>query len=230
MQAVDRKQFGVGLFLMSVLIGLWCYAIFGVTTDKHQGDVYRILYLHVPCALTAFLFSFTLFLVSLKSLIKPDGSLLFYGKANAEVGLLLTVLTLATGSIWGYPTWGTWWTWDARLTTTLILALLYCGYILLWNSLPQEKMRHKACAVLGILIFIDVPIIYKSVTWWRTLHQPPSLMRSGGSTMSSEMLQLLYPSLLWMVLVGAWLIWLRATNHLIQRDLEHDILSQLEES
>jgi heme exporter protein C len=151
-----------------------------------------------------------------------------WSKATAEVGLLFTILTLATGSIWGRPTWGTWWTWDARLTTTFLLALLYAGYLLLYAAMPPGPSRIRVCAVLGILIFADVPIIYKSVTWWRTLHQPPSMIREGGSTMEPEILWTLVAGMVVMAMYAAWLVRLRSRNILLAEQLEAASFEQLQ--
>lgn len=213
----------LGLFCFLVMFTGWTWGLFYSPTDIHMGEIYRIIYVHVPAAMTAFLSSLILFLASIISLRGNGEKALRWGKATAEVGLIFTVLTLATGSIWGYPTWGTWWTWDARLTTTLILALLYCGYLLLLSSMHPGPQRARVAAVCGILIFVDVPIIYKSVTWWRTLHQPPSLLRSGGSTMSPEMLTPLVIAIVGCMLVSLWLI-LSRTDALRLKD-EADALS-----
>ena len=103
--------------------------------------------------------------------------------ASAEVGVLFTGLTIATGSIWGKPTWGTWWTWDARLTTVSILFVMYLGYLLLRGMIDDRERGARFAAVLGIVAAFNIPLVHFSVIWWRTLHQPPSLMKPGGATM-----------------------------------------------
>src|SRR5260370_19584200 len=103
--------------------------------------------------------------------------------ASAEVGVLFTGLTIATGSIWGKPTWGTWWTWDARLTSVAILFVMYVGYLLLRGTLEEPERAARSAAVLGIVAALNIPLVHFSVYWWRTLHQPPSLMKPGGSSM-----------------------------------------------
>jgi heme exporter protein C len=212
-----------GFLLLLIMIALWGWALGWATSELHQGDVYRIIYVHVPSALSSFVCAFVLFVASLLQLRKKqknDEKWFHVAKASAEVGLLFTFITLCTGSIWGKPTWGTWWTWDARLTTTFILALLFVSYLLLCQALQQSPVRHKASAVLGVLIFTDVPIIYKSVVWWRTLHQPPSLMATGGSTMDKEILFLLISCLLFTISLALWLIWQRVTNLKLLQQLE----------
>ena len=209
-----------GLAAITLVAGSWIGALVFAPTESHQGEVYRILYLHVPAALSAFFCSFLLLIFSLNTLRGSEGSI-FLGRASAELGLLFTILTLATGSLWGRPTWGVWWTWDARLTTTFILFLLYCGYLLLWSSLPHGPLKNKVCPVLGILIAADIPIIYKSVTWWRTLHQPPSLLReSGAATMSPEIRTLLICCCISALSFCLWLIWQRTINLRLEQELE----------
>jgi heme exporter protein C len=170
-----------------------------------MGEVYRIIFVHVPSAFSAFFMAFSLFVVSVLTFVRPDLDLGHKARAISEVGFILTLLTLITGSLWGYPTWGTFWTWDARLTTTLILALMYAGYMLLYHALPDDSKKSPICAALGIIIFIDVIIIYKSVTWWRTLHQPPTLLRSEGATMEPRMLAVLLLCLAAELAVTLWL-------------------------
>ena len=206
---------------------MWIWALFGVTSEKHQGEVYRIIYLHVPAAFTTFFMAAVLFVNSIIALKKPKSAMQLFGRASAEVGLIFTVITLVTGSIWGKPTWGVWWTWDARLTTTFLLGLLYAGYLLLWSAMSNGPERSKACAVVGILIFLDIPIIYKSVTWWRTLHQPPSIIREGGSTMAPEILNLILVGSLVTILVSLWLCWGRYENLRLKQKLETSSLSSL---
>jgi len=209
------------------LLLVWIWALFGVTSEKHQGEVYRIIYLHVPAAFTTFFMAAVLFVNSIIALKKPKSAMQLFGRASAEVGLIFTVITLVTGSIWGKPTWGVWWTWDARLTTTFLLGLLYAGYLLLWSAMSNGPERSKACAVVGILIFLDIPIIYKSVTWWRTLHQPPSIIREGGSTMAPEILNLILVGSLVTILVSLWLCWGRYENLRLKQKLETSSLSSL---
>lgn len=203
----SNHWWGIALFIPVILC--WFWGLYGVEKDIHQGDVYRIIYVHVPACLTAFACALYLFLFSIHGLRKKSNSSLIWGQAAAELGLLYTVLGLVTGSIWGKVTWGVWWTWDARLLTTFILGILFAGYLLLQSSLPSGATKIKASAVLGFLIFIDIPIIYKSVTWWRTLHQPPSL---GTATMSAEIRNLLLVAITSAIVFMTWLLFFRAEN------------------
>ena len=209
-----------GIALWACLLAVWGAALAVVPADANQGEVYRIIYLHVPSAIAAFSASFFLALAGALALWTRDEKFLTWQRALAEAGLLMTVLALVTGSIWGKPTWGTWWTWDARLTTTFLLAILLASYLMLHSALPSGRQRIAVCSGLGILIFADVPIIYKSVTWWRTLHQPPTIIRSGGSTMAPEMLAVLIAGIVTMVLMTLWLAWLRADSLELGRELE----------
>jgi heme exporter protein C len=183
---------GLGMLaLLAVLVGLYL-AFFYAPTDALQGDVQRIMYIHVPTAWIAFFAFFVVFVSSLVYLWKrlPEADRLAY--ASAEIGVLFTALTLIDGSIWGKPTWGIWWTWDARLTTTAILFVIYVGYLMLRSFVEESERRARLAALVGLIGFIDVPIIYLSVLWFRTLHQPPSLQRGGASMPDAMLFTLLF--------------------------------------
>lgn len=214
MKVVDVGVHGKKIIITVALGAFWLlncwWSLLGVSSELHQGEIYRILYIHVPSAVCAFLAALLLCGLSVYSLLDSKGHQGYWGRAICEVGLLFTGLTLVTGSIWGKPTWGTWWTWDARLTTTLVLALLYSAYLLLHASIGSDAFRNKACAVFGILIFADVPIVYQSVSWWRTLHQPPSIGLSSVD-MDPEILAHLGLSVLAMLALALWLAHLRAS-------------------
>jgi len=210
----------LGWTVFSLMAACWIWALKFAPSELHMGEVYRIIYVHVPAAFGAFFSAGVLLAVSIWGLMRRNSAAMLWGRASAEVGLVFTILCLATGSIWGRPTWGVWWVWDARLTTTLLLGLLYAGYLILYNSLSAGPQRNKVCGALGILIAIDVPIIYKSVTWWRTLHQPPSLMRPGGPSMASEMVWTLLICGAVTLMVGAWLLVNRVKNLKTLEDLE----------
>lgn len=223
----DKRGFLAGVVSILLVFACWAAAFLYAPTDANQGEVYRIMFFHVPCAVTAFASSAALFILSVLALKKRSESMLTWARAAAEVGALYTVLTLVTGSVWGRPTWGVWWTWDPRLTTTLLLAVLYSGYLLLYANMSPGPERVRGCAVLGILIFVDVPIIYKSVTWWRTLHQPPSILREGGSTMAPDILATLLTSMAIMILYAVWLGYQRGINLRLKDELEKATFDQL---
>ncbi len=135
------------------------------------------MYLHLPSILTAYLSYFLVFVGSGMYLWKREKRDDILAHSAAEIGVLFTALTIIEGSIWGRTTWGVWWTWDARLTLTAILLLIYVGYLMLRSLIEDEDRAAVAGAVLGIIGFLDIPLIHMSVYWWRTLHQPPSILR-----------------------------------------------------
>jgi len=168
--------FGVAalaLFLVGSFVGL-----FVVPADGMQGDIQRLMYVHVPAAWLAFLSFFIVFLMSVLYLIQRDLRCDRVAQSSAEIGVVFTVLTLALGSMWGKPTWGVWWTWDPRLTTTAIMLAIYVGYLAIRSFADDPDKRARWAAIVGIIGFANVPIVYLSVIWWRTLHQPPSSPRS----------------------------------------------------
>jgi heme exporter protein C len=157
---------------------------FGIAPrEATQGNVQRIMYLHVPSVWVAYLAFAVVLIASVAYLARRSEASDRLAHASAEVGVLFTGLTIATGSIWGKPTWGTWWTWDARLTTVSILFVMYLGYLLLRGMIDDRERGARFAAVLGIVAAFNIPLVHFSVYWWRTLHQPPSLMKPGPSTM-----------------------------------------------
>ncbi len=159
-----------------------------VPPDAVQGDVQRIMYLHVPSIVTAYVAFFVVFCTSVLYLWKRDLRLDAVAVSSAEIGVVFTGITLATGSIWGKPTWGVWWTWDARLTLTAILFTIYIGYLMLRAFAEDAQAAARYGAVLAILGFLDIPLNHLAVYWWRTLHQPSSILRPGGPSVASAML------------------------------------------
>ncbi|HEX6818205.1 MAG TPA: cytochrome c biogenesis protein CcsA [Ktedonobacterales bacterium] len=155
--------------VLAILAAVWM-AFKYAPTDALQGDVQRIEYFHVAIAWVAFLAFFVVFGASLMYLWRRDERWDWMARSAAEIGTVFTTLVLITGSLWGHIIWGAWWAWDARLTTTLILWFIYVGYLLLRSYTGRSEGGARAAAVLGIVGFIDVPIDYLSVTWWRTLH------------------------------------------------------------
>jgi len=142
--------------------------------DAEQGNVQRLMYVHVPTAWLAYLAFLVVFVSSIAYLrtgrIRWDRM----GAASAEIGVVFTALTIALGSLWARPVWGTWWTWDPRLTTTAILLLIYLGYLAVRRLSDSPARRARWAAVVGIVGFVDVPIVHLSVRWWRSLHQAPA--------------------------------------------------------
>ena len=153
---------------------------FGVAPrEATQSNVQRIMYLHVPSVWVAYLAFIVVLVASIVYLVRRSETADRLAHASAEVGVLFTGLTIATGSIWGKPTWGTWWTWDARLTSVSILFVMYLGYLLLRGMIEDRERGARFAAVLGIVAAFNIPLVHFSVLWWRTLHQPPTLMAPG---------------------------------------------------
>src|SRR5438552_4065326 len=171
-----------------------------------QGNVQRIMYVHVPLILASYLAFVVLALASLVYLVRRDEAADRVAHASGEVGVMFVGLGIATGSIWGKPTWGTWWTWDARLTSVAILFVMYLGYLLLRGTIEDRERAARYCAVVGIVAALDIPLVHFSVYWWRTLHQPPSLMKPGGFTGSTSILWPLLINLLAFVLLYTYLV------------------------
>ena len=194
---------GVGL-----LAGLYL-ALVAAPRDAVQGEVQRIMYLHVPSVLTAYLAIGVVFVGSIAYLKSRALRWDAVACSSAELGVIFTGLTIATGSIWGKPTWGVWWTWDARLTTTAILFVIFVGYLMLRGFAEDEATGARYAAVLGIIGALDLPVIHLSVQWWRTLHQPATILRAGPPKLAPEMLAVLLVNIAAMALLYAYLLAVR---------------------
>ena len=191
-----------------ILLGLY-YGLFDSPQDYQQGDAVRIMYVHVPSAwLASFLF-FSLAISCIFYLVWKHPLADLISNAIAPIGAIFSVLTLVTGSLWGKPMWGTWWVWDARLTSMLILFFFYLGYMLLSNAFERKIDGSKSASVLAIIGLINVPIIKFSFDWWHTLHQPSSILRMDGPSIDKEML---LPLTLMMVGFSLFSIYLIITN------------------
>jgi heme exporter protein C len=156
-------------------------ALVWAPTDAVQGDVYRIIFVHVPLAWLAYLAFFVVFVASLGWLWTRRPWFDALAVASAEIGVLFTGLFIIAGSIWAKPTWGVWWTWDPRLVTTAIMFMMYVGYLLLRSLSTDFAQRATRAAVVGVIAVVDIPIVHLSVLWMNSLHQLPTVMRAGGS-------------------------------------------------
>jgi heme exporter protein C len=163
------------IFMMAALFMVFIY----VPTDKEMGAIQRIFYFHVPVAWVAFIAFFITFIASIAYLKKRTAWWDMVASSSAEIGLVFATLILITGSIWAKPVWGVWWTWDARLTSSLVLWLIYLAYFLIRSYVPEEERRARYAAVIGIVGFIDVPIVALAIQLWRTAH-PSALIFEGG--------------------------------------------------
>ena len=180
------------LALVSIAAGLY-FALIAAPPDAYQGEVQRIMYIHIPSILTAYLSFFIVFVGSCLYLWKRERRDDILAYAAAEIGVLFTALTIVEGSIWGKPTWGVWWTWDARLTLTALLLMIFVGYLMLRSLIEDPERAAVSGAVLGIIGFLDIPLIHMSVYWWRTLHQPPSILRPDKLPWENIQWPLLWP-------------------------------------
>jgi heme exporter protein C len=187
-----------------------------VPADAAQGNVQRLMYVHVPAAWLAFLAFFVVFVMSVLYLIQRDPRWDRVAASSAEIGVVFTVVTLLLGMMWGKPTWGVYWTWDPRLTTTAILLAIYVGYLALRSFADEEDRRARWSAIVGVIGFANVPIVYMSVTWWRTLHQPPSSPRS----VAPDILWTLMLNLAAFTLVYAYLMVRRVRLAKLEGELE----------
>ena len=171
-----------GALAIATLYGAFFYA----AREKTMGDVQRIFYFHAPAGLVCFLAFFVTFVASIAYLATRKKTWDIVAHASTEAGLLFCTIVLMTGPLWARPIWGTYWTWEARLTTTLILWLIYAGYMLVRRYTDNPDQQARFAAVIGIIGFLDVPIVYWSVSWWRG-HHPLVLKVSGGGGLESSM-------------------------------------------
>ena len=175
--------------ITTVLIGAGLYfALLDSPVDYQQGETVRIMYVHVPSAWLGLFAYMVMAGASLVALVFRHPLADVCAKSAAPLGAAFTFLALVTGSLWGRPMWGTWWVWDARLTSMLILLFLYLGYIALWATIEEPVRAARAAAVLALVGSINVPIVHYSVVWWNTLHQPASVFRIGGPEIATSML------------------------------------------
>lgn len=176
--------------LAAILAAVGLYLGFVVApTDAQQGEVYRIIFIHVPAAWMAMFIYVVMAGYAVLCLGFRARMSALMMRALAPTGALMAAIALWTGALWGKPTWGTYWAWDARMTSTLILLFLYLGFMALASAIEDPRRGDRACAVLVLIGVVNVPIIYFSVRWWNTLHQGASVRPVEGSTMASTMLQ-----------------------------------------
>ena len=162
--------------------------VMGAPADYQQGETVKIMYIHVPSAWLGMLGWMIMTVAALGTLVWRHPLADVAGKAAAPIGAAFTLMCLVTGSLWGRPMWGTYWVWDARLTSVLVLFLLYLGVIALWRTVDDPSRAARAAAILTLVGAINIPIIKFSVDWWNTLHQPASVFRLGGPTIDRSLL------------------------------------------
>ena len=202
-------MFGV-IAVVLALAGLWLG--FSAPEDYQQGDTVRIMFIHVPAAWLSMFVYVCLTVASFLALVFRHALADAAAQAAAPLGAAFTFLALVTGSLWGRPMWGTWWVWDARLTSVLVLFLVYLAYIALRASLDDETKAARAGAILALVGAVNLPIVKFSVDWWNTLHQGASVFRKQGPAMTNDFLwPLLLMGLAFMAAFGSlWLVGIRA--------------------
>ncbi len=201
------------LFISALIGGLWL-----APADYQQGDGFRIIYVHVPSAFLGMSIYTTMAICGFITLVWRVKIAAMWMRASAPIGACFTFLALFTGAVWGKPMWGTWWIWDARLTSTLILLFLYLGFLALQSAITQPQARDRACALLVLIGVVNVPIIHYSVVWWNTLHQGATLSLWKKPAIDVSML---YPLLL---MIAAFFMFyflvtcMRVRSEILQQD------------
>ncbi|MEE2839563.1 MAG: cytochrome c biogenesis protein CcsA [Acidobacteriota bacterium] len=211
------------LLVAAALYGAFLYA----PTEREMGDVQRIFYFHMGTAWNSFLTFFAVFVAGIAYLITRKSKWDRLGAACAEVGMVFTTIVMVTGSIWAKPIWNTWWAWgDPRLMSYMVLWLMYAAYFILRSSLPDGDKKYKFSAVFGIIAFLDVPIVWMSIRWWRTIH--PVVITSSGAELAAEMIHALMVSLIAMTVLGVTLVALRTAMRL-NSSLADEVFQQLDQ-
>src|ERR1043165_3703818 len=213
----EKLIYVIGVFAM-LLLARNIYAITGLPEEANQGAIFKIIFFHVPMAITALTCALVAFIASVTFLITKNFKFDALAVAVTEVGLAFLAGNLITGSIWGRVAWGIWWTWDARLTSALVCWLLYAGYLMLRNAIEEPTQRATFAAVFSIFAFIDVPIVIFSIKWWRTQHPAP-VFWSGGSFPPDWTRHFLY-NMLAMVLLGIVMMTVRYGQEQSQREID----------
>ncbi|MEO1149757.1 MAG: heme ABC transporter permease [Pseudomonadota bacterium] len=188
--------------------------------DAKQGDSVRIMYIHVPAAWMA-LGAYTMITVaSVVAFIWRHSLADRAALAAAPFGLAMTVLALITGAVWGKPTWGAWWVWDARLTSVLVLMFIYLGYMSVWQAIDDKARAARFARIIAMVGFINIPIIKFSVDWWNTLHQPASIIRASGPTIDAAILTPLLVMIIAYTLLFAWFVLTGVESQIIEARLQ----------
>jgi heme exporter protein C len=212
---------------VAAVAGVAAAAILGLFVtppDADEGNVFRLIYIHVPSAWLAYLSFLVVFVCSVMYLVTKRTRWDRLAAASAEVGVVFIFLTLVVGSIWAKPTWGTWWTWDPRLTTTAVLFLVYVGYLAVRRLPDSPARRARWSAVIGIVAFVDVPIVHLSVVWWRSQHQGPAILRVAPR-MAASMAAGLLVGVVAFTLLAAYLVVLRLRVGRLEERLLAEALS-----
>lgn len=209
----------IAVTYLAILAALYLAFLYA-PTEATMGDVQRIFYFHVPAAWVAFLAFFMVCIASIAFLRTGKELWDRLAACSAELGVLFITMVLLTGPLWAKPAWNTYWTWDARLTTSFILWLIYIAYLMLRSYATDKERGARFAAVFGIIGFVDVPIVYMSIRWWRTLHPSPVIAGGQGSGLAPEMVTTLMVSLTAFTLLFAALLIIRYKIATLKRELE----------
>ncbi|ESQ86445.1 Heme exporter protein C [Asticcacaulis sp. AC460] len=201
----------------AALLAWGLYLCFASPEDYQQGDSVRIMYIHVPFAYLSMALYAGVGAASFFGLIFRHALADAAAKAIAPVGAVFTVMALVTGSLWGKPMWGTWWQWDGRMTSVLVLLLFYIGYIAVHAAIEDEQRAAKSAGILALVGLINLPIIKFSVEWWNTLHQGASIFRADGPTIAPDMLWPLFVMIAATHVLSAWIILVRIDSEILAR-------------
>jgi heme exporter protein C len=205
-----------GAILVALVVGL-AWSLLLAPPDYQQGESVRIMFIHVPAAWMALSVYLFVAVASAVAMVWRHPLAEVAAQAAAPIGAAFTFVCLVTGSLWGRPMWGTWWVWDARLTSVLVLFFLYLGYIALVNAFDDASRGGRAGSLLALVGVVNLPIIKFSVDWWNTLHQPASVLRLGGPTIDASLLMPLLVMALGFALLFGWLLLLRMRTALNER-------------
>ncbi|MEO1136031.1 MAG: heme ABC transporter permease [Pseudomonadota bacterium] len=209
----------LGVFVLTAALGLYI-GLFASPADYQQGESVRIMYVHVPAAWMA-LGAYTFIAgMSLVAYVWRHSLADVAARSAALPGAVFTALALFTGAVWGKPTWGAWWVWDARLTSMLILLFIYFGYMAVWQAVPEPVRAARFARILALVGFINIPIIKFSVDWWNSLHQPASILREGGPSIHPSMLTPLFAMMIAYWALFIWLVFLGMRASLARQRLE----------
>ena len=229
-KTTEKIQPYILLIAITTLISGLYFGLFDSPKDYQQGDAVRIMYVHVPSAWLASFLYFSLAISCVFYLVWKHPLADLVSSSIAPIGALFSALTLVTGSLWGKPMWGTWWVWDARLTSMLVLFFFYLGYILLSNAFERKIDGSKTASVLAIVGLINLPIVKFSVDWWHTLHQPASIIKIGGPSIDDKMLLPLILMIFALSFFSLYMVILNVKTKLIEKKCEALLLkSNLEE-
>ena len=214
------------LALILLILGLF-FGFFMSPPDYLQGETVRIMYVHVPCAWFSLMIYSVIALCAVFAIVFKHTLAYIISRACAPIGACFTIATLLTGSIWGKPTWGTWWVWDARLTSELILLFIYIGLMIIHNSYDDKSKSDRYASILALIGVVNLPIIKWSVDWWNTLHQPASISKFSSPSIDSSMMVPLFIMTFSILCFFISILLIRIKGEIIQRKIDVLRLNQL---